>query len=184
MKIKELDYLENSLYEIFTKSLEMNGFSKCRVIFEGQNGAIPKIPYLSISLRSISRHGMPYFLPKVSDDDGSQTYKQPVERSCIIYGFGHESEDILSTIQGYSENESFINLARSYNLVINNVQDIIPGLYNLDENNEYSYSFGFTVDYERIVEDMVGYIESVEINGRVFDVDGTLKYDENYLVQK
>lgn len=170
-RIKEREYLEKSLYEIFHNTLVDLKYSKCELIFEYGNGVIPKKPFLALHIGDVKHLGSPYFIPNVKGDDGTETYKQPVERTCTMYGFGEESEDILESLLAAHYFENYIGRAKKYKLVLKNFSDLFHNPFNEDNNNGKSYNFTFILGYERIVENNTGYIESVDINGTVIDVD-------------
>jgi hypothetical protein len=163
--ITERQYIKDNLYDFFTGLLEAQGIAGIPLIYDNENGTMPKTPFLMLSFRSTVTTGMPDY-GRVSLKDGTETQRitQHTRRNMTMYGFGERAIDVLETVKSQLNADIWVDKLRKLNLVIPQTMETIESPQAFETSRENGASFDFDLTYLRVIETDPGYIEGVGFN--------------------
>jgi hypothetical protein len=163
--IQEREYIENSLYQVFTAMLQGQGINNIPVIHDNDEGIRPKPPFLAIEFRISVTPGQPNF-SKVDLDGGGevQIIRQFVRRSLTLHGFGKKAIEVLETIRFLLFVDQWVDELKRRKLVVPQIFEIMDTPSNIDNARENAASFDFDLTYMRVTEIEPSYIEDVELS--------------------
>jgi hypothetical protein len=160
--ITERQYIKDNLYDFFTELLTAQGIAGTPLIYDNENGPMPKTPFLMLSFRSTVTTGMPdYSRVHIKDGPERQHITQHTRRNMTMYGFGESAVDVLETIKGQLNADIWVDKLRKRNLVIPQTMETIESPQAFETSRENGASFDFDLTYLRVIETDPGYIETV-----------------------
>lgn len=168
--ITERQYLKEALYDVIAGIVAETGRTD-PVIYDNGNGVRPKPPFISISFLGGETPGLPSYA-KVDPDTGNQKLYQYVRKTMTMYAFGEGAIDLLETIKAYLFFQRWRDELKRVKLVIPHCHNVLEHPKAVDTAIEQGASFDFDVTYVRIIEDAVGFIETVDLHTEFIHEDG------------
>jgi hypothetical protein len=162
--INERQYIKEVLYDWISAVVAETGRTD-PVIYDNDKGPRPVPPFISLTFTGSSTPGSPNYSKVVTDgqSDGVQTITQFVRKAMTMYAFGEGAIDLLETIKASIYRESYIAMLARKHLVIPNALDVTEAPTVRGTVTENSAFFDFWVTYTRVIEDVPGWIGSVNI---------------------
>jgi hypothetical protein len=162
--ISERQYIKEVLYDWVAAVVLETGRTD-PVVYDNEKGPRPVPPFISLTFTGSSTPGTPTYSRVKTDghDDGVQLIRQFVRKAMTMYAFGESAIDLLETIKASIYREQYIGMLAKKGLVIPNALDVTeaPGVRSTEIEN--SAFFEFWVTYIRVIEDVPGWIGSVDI---------------------
>jgi hypothetical protein len=167
----ERQYIEDAIYD-WAAAVVAEGGRTDPVVWDHEDGPRPAPPFISLEFTGGSTPGTPnYSRVKTNGyDDGVQIIRQFVRKALTMYAFGEGAFDLLETIKASIYRESYIAMLAKRGLVIPNALDVreSPAVRGTDTEN--CAFFEFWVTYIRVIEDVPGWIGSVDISTPMGDI--------------
>jgi hypothetical protein len=166
--IAERQYIKDNLYDFFIELLTSQGIADLALIYDNENGPMPKAPFLMLGFRSTVSPGMPdYSKVKLADGTEAQYITQHTRRNMTMYGFGERAIDVLETIKAQLGADIWIDKLRKRNMVIPQTMETMESPQVFETSRENGASFDFDLTYLRIIESDPGYIETIGLNKNI-----------------
>jgi hypothetical protein len=161
----ERQYIKDNLYDFFIELLTAQEITGIPLIYDNENGARPKAPFLMLGFRSTASPGMPYYGRVMLKDGTERQYlTQHTRRNMTMYGFGERAIDVLETIKSQLYADIWVDKLRKRNLVIPQTMETLESPQAFETSRENGASFDFDLTYLRVIETDPGYIEEVGLN--------------------
>jgi hypothetical protein len=183
----ERQYIKDAIYD-WAAAVVAEGGRTDPVVWDHEDGPRPVPPFISLEFTGGGTPGFPNYgkvvLKKKLDgapdekDDGKQIIRQFVRKALTMYAFGEGSFDLLETIKASIYRESYITMLAKRGLVIPNALDVTetPAVRGIDTENSAFFEFWLT--YIRVIEDVPGWIGSVDISSDTPMGDITITTEE------
>jgi hypothetical protein len=177
--INERQYIKEAIYDWVAAIVTEEGRTD-PVVWDNEKGPRPMAPFIALKFVGGSTPGFPnYSRVKTSGhDNGVQLVRQFVRKALTMYAFGEGAIDLLETVKASIYQEAYIAMLARKGLVIPNALDVTEGPEVQSTEIENSAFFDFWVTYIRIIEDVPGWIGSVNITSDTPMDDITITTEE------
>jgi hypothetical protein len=185
--IQERQYIKDSLYDWAAAVVAEEGRTD-PVIWDHDDGPRPVAPFISLEFTGGGTPGFPNYgkvvLKKKPDgtpdgkDDGKQLIRQFVRKALTMYAFGEGAIDLLETIKASIYREQYMAMLSRKGLVIPNALDVTESPAVRGTDTENCAFFEFWITYIRVIEDVPGWIGSVDISSDNLLGDITITTEE------
>jgi hypothetical protein len=158
----ERQYIKDALYEVIAGMVAETGRAY-PVIYDNGNGVRPKAPFISLSFLGGCTPGLPSYTG-VDAGTGKQKLYQYVRKTMTVRAFGEGAAGLLETIKARLFFQRWRDELKRLKLVIPQARGVLEHPETVGTAIENSASFDFDLAYLRVIEEEVGFIETVEIH--------------------
>lgn len=175
----ERQYIKDVLYD-WVAAVVAEGGRTDPVVWDNDGGPRPVPPFISLEFTGGSTPGTPNYsrVKTNGHDDGVQIIRQFVRKALTMYAFGEGAIDLLETIKASVYRETYIAMLAKKGLVIPNTLDVTEAPTVRGADIENSAFFEFWLTYIRVIEDVPGWIGSVDISSDTPMGDITISTEE------
>jgi hypothetical protein len=159
--IHERQYIKDTLNDWIAAVVAEEGRND-PVIWDDDDGPRPEAPFIALTFTGTSTPGSPNY--SMADEQGIQTISRFVRRSLTMYAFGERAMDLLDTIKASIEKETYIEMLAKKGLVIPQALEVRENPANYSGSTENAALFDFFLTYTRVITDVPGWIETVDIS--------------------
>jgi hypothetical protein len=164
----ERRYVKDSLRGFFAELLLTQGMGDVPIVFGGEGGPRPGVPFLMLEFRSTESLGRPdYGMVSLEGGRETQIITQHTRRRVTMHGFGEPAVEAMETIKAQLNADVWIDRLKKLGLVIPKTTEILEELREIGDTRESTAGFDFDLTYLRVTETAPGYIERMEL-GRNF----------------